>query len=77
MLKEIKDNAKTAELKVRYPLINVVIVIVAIIMLWRGVWGLLNTFLFPGSPVFSYLASVALGVLILYLDDFKIEYLKR
>jgi hypothetical protein len=77
MLKEIKGNPKIAELKARYPLINVVIIISAIIMLWRGVWGLLDTYLFPGSPVFSYLVSVAVGALILYLDDFKMDYLKR
>ena len=77
MLKEIKQNPKIAELKACYPNANVLIIIFAIIMLWRGVWGLLDTYLFPGSPVFSYLASLALGALILYLDDFKLDNLKR
>jgi hypothetical protein len=77
MLKEIKQNPKLAELKATYPNVNLVIIISAIIMLWRGVWGLLDTYLFPGSPVLSYLVSLALGALVLYLDDFDLDYLKR
>jgi len=43
----------------------------------RGVWGLLDIYLFPGSPTFSQLVSIALGFLVLYLDDFSIDNLKR
>lgn len=77
MFKEIKDHPKLAEIKSRHPHANSIVLIVAIIMLWRGVWGLLDTYFFPGSPTFSYLVSVGLGVLILYLDDFSINNLKR
>jgi hypothetical protein len=77
MLKDIKDNPKLTELKAKYSTANVIVIIIGIIMLWRGVWGLLDAFLFPGWPVLSHLASMALGALLLYLDDFKIENLKR
>lgn len=77
MLKELKENPKIEELKARYPTANVVVIIIAIIMLWRGIWGLLDHFLFPGMPLLSNLTCLALGVLILYLDGFKIENLKR
>jgi len=46
-------------------------------MLWRGVWGLLDTYLFPGSPALSYLVGIGLGAVILYLDNFSIDNLKR
>ncbi len=77
MLKEIKDNPKLAQFKARHPNGNAIVIILAIIMLWRGAWGLLDTYLFPGSPTLSYIASIALGGLILYLDDFSIENLKK
>lgn len=77
MLKEIKNSPKLQELKALHPAANVIVIIFAIIMLWRGVWGLLDTYLFPGSPTFSYLTCIALGAVILYLDDFKIDNLKK
>jgi hypothetical protein len=77
MLKQIKDSGKIEQLKSRYPTYNVIVIILAIIMLWRGFWGLLDTYLFPGSPTFSYLVSIILGAVILYLDGFSIDNLKR
>lgn len=73
----MKEKIDIAKLKQQYPYANTVVVILAIIMLWRGVWGLLDEFLFPGSPVLSYLASFGLGILILYLDGFSLDDLKK
>jgi quinol-cytochrome oxidoreductase complex cytochrome b subunit len=77
MLKQLKDSQKLQQLKSLHPNANVIAIIFAIIMLWRGVWGLLDKYLFPGSPTLSYLTCIALGAVILYLDDFKIDNLKR
>lgn len=77
MLKQIKDSGKIEQLKERYPSVNVIVIILAIIMLWRGIWGLLDTYVFPGSPTFSNLFCIVLGVVILYLDGFSIDNLKR
>lgn len=73
-----QDNTSSvARLKALHPTANAVVVICAIIMLWRGVWELLNLYFFPGSPTFSNLLSIALGALILHLDDFSLKDLKR
>ncbi|MCP5246780.1 MAG: hypothetical protein H6937_12865 [Burkholderiales bacterium] len=56
---------------------NSIVIVVAIIMLWRGVWGLLDLYLFPGIPALSYLVSIALSLLVLYLNDFHLDNLKR
>ena len=77
MLEEIKDSQKLKEYKNSHPTANVIVIIIAIIMLWRGIWGLLDTYFFTGSPTLSFLACIALGAIILYLDDFKIDNLKR
>ena len=37
----------------------------SMIMLWRGVWGLLDTYLFPHNKTVSYSVSVIIGLLIL------------
>jgi nitric oxide reductase large subunit len=76
-LEKLKENNPLSDLKILHPTINAVVVVCAIIMLWRGVWGLLDEYLFPGSPTFSYLLSIALGALVLYLDDFSLKDLKR
>lgn len=73
-----QDNSSTvARLKREHPTANAIVVIFAIIMIWRGVWELLNLYLFPGSPTFSNLLSLALGALILHFDDFSLKDLKR
>ena len=37
----------------------------SMIMLWRGIWGLLDTYFFPHNKPLSYSVSVAIGLLIL------------
>lgn len=77
MLKKIKESPQLLEFKNRHPVGNAVVIILAIIMFWRGIWGLLDTYFFPGNPTLSHLVSALLGVLILYLDNFHIDNLKR
>lgn len=72
-----EENTPTARLKELHPTVNAIIVVFGIIMVWRGVWALLDIHLFPGSPTFSALLSIGLGALVLYLDDFSLKDLKR
>lgn len=37
----------------------------SMIMLWRGMWGLLDSYLFPTNKTVSYLLSVIIGFTIL------------
>lgn len=77
MLEKIKKNPKFLQWKSDYPNANAVIILVGIVMIWRGIWSLLDMYLFPGSPLVSYLVSIALGAVLLYLDGFSIDNLKR
>lgn len=45
-----------------------VIIAFAIIAFWRGVWGLLDEYLFPapGNEALSYSVSIIIGLSILY-----------
>ncbi len=71
------ERPSVARLKELHPTVNAIIVVFGIIMVWRGVWALLDIHLFPGSPTFSALVSIALGAFVLYLDDFSLKDLKR
>ena len=47
----------------------------AIVIFWRGAWGLLDLYFFPGDPLMSYVFSAVLGMVVLYLNDFSLSEL--
>jgi len=67
---------KRGGFKKRHPHIHVLATVILVIMVWRGVWGLLDTYLFPGDALMSDIASVIIGVLLLYLNDFSLDELR-
>jgi Fuseless len=77
MLNKIKQLPQFQQFKAQHPSCNAIIIVLAIIMFWRGVWGLLDTYLFPGYPTLSHLVSAVIGVVILYINEFNIDNLKR
>ncbi len=54
---------------------TVLISVIAVVMVWRGVWGLTDTYLFPDNAPLSYLVSIFMGLVLLYLDDKRISEL--
>ena len=53
--------------------IRIVIVTVTIVVLWRGVWSILDAYL-PANDLLN-ISSIILAILILYLDDFHLKEL--
>ena len=51
-------------------------VAIAIVMFWRGVWSLLDAYLFPDNILVSNLVSILIAFLVLYLDDFHLKELE-
>lgn len=55
-------------------------IVIGIVLIWRGIWYLLDiadiTF-FGGSHVWTALAGIALGTLILYLPDRDLKELSN
>lgn len=41
------------------------IVILGVVSLWRGAWGLMDLHIFPKNSSLSYIVSLAIGVIIL------------
>jgi hypothetical protein len=54
---------------------TVLLTVIAVVFVWRGIWGLTDTFLFPEEPTLSYLVSIFVGLVILYIDDKRISEL--
>lgn len=57
--------------------INILIECIAIIMIWRGVWDLLEIYIFPDSPFISNIVCVVLWIGILLIDDWKLWELQE
>ncbi len=51
----------------RKPL-RIIIDAVAVIIFWRGVWGLFDLYIFPENQLFSYIASICIGTLLMLVD---------
>ncbi len=60
----MKYNKKKRSLR---KILFTIIIAFAIVSFWRGIWGLMDLYLFPGNQVVSLSVSVLLGIIILYL----------
>ena len=56
---------------------SILIECVAIIMIWRWVWDLLEIYVLPNSPLASNLTCVIVWILVLLLDDWKLFELQE
>ncbi|MEW6592630.1 MAG: hypothetical protein AB1305_02960 [Candidatus Hadarchaeota archaeon] len=41
--------------------------VIAVVMLWRGLWGLMDIYLFPNNRKKSYWASFIIGLVIIMI----------
>ncbi len=61
--------------KKKNPFIYHLVTGMAMIILWRGLWGLFDVYLFPENQVLSYTLSVFIGLGILFINDWSISEL--
>lgn len=59
--------------KKNHPNLYSIVIGAAIIMFWRGLWGLMDLYLFPGNPALSFITSAAVGLLLLWVNDFRLK----
>ena len=62
--------------KKKHKLFHILLVALAVVMLWRGIWGILDLYFFPNNSVASYLSSLIIAFAILYFDDFHLKELE-
>lgn len=59
--------------KIRYPNLSTIYTLIAIILSWTGIWGLLWDI--PMQPFWRSLLTIFLGFFLLYMDDLKLDEL--
>jgi len=71
MTDPMKDVRKTIRFSLRLhkKFFGVIFAMVAMTLLWRGFWNLLDIYLFPGKPFLSNIISMLIGAFLLYLPD--------
>jgi len=66
---------KFHKLKLKSQIIVVLLVGFAVVAFWRGVWGLLDIYLFPQDYHLSLWVSLLLGLLILAATHYTVKEL--
>ena len=56
---------------------NIFLIFLAIIMIWRWIQDLLTLCLFPNYPILSCIICIAIGMIILLIDDGRIDELSE
>jgi hypothetical protein len=54
---------------------NIFFTTVAVVMIWRGVWELLDIYLFPHNRVLSLIIWLIIWVFLLFVDNEKLDEL--
>jgi len=44
---------------------------IGVVLIWRGIWGLADLYLFKENPVLSFVASIILGIIVFLVIDFE------
>ncbi|MAF80043.1 hypothetical protein CL629_03130 [bacterium] len=51
----------------KHQVLHAVLIGLAVILFWRGIWGLMDLYLFPSNELISYITSAIIGIIILYI----------
>lgn len=50
-------------------------IIIGVVLVWRGIWNILDEYLFSFDPILASFACIVVGGIMLYLPDGDIEEL--
>lgn len=54
---------------------HMIIITIAIVMIRRWVRWILDKFLFPNNELLSYITGIIIGLIIIYIDDQRVDEL--
>ena len=52
---------------------SMILVVTCVVLIWRGIWNLLDLYFLRGHPILSNGIGILVGVIILYLPDRDIK----
>ena len=73
LMKNIESKFKRWEKE--HSNISKILIGIAIVLFWRGVWLLSDLYLFPNDNFLSGISSIFIALLILYLRNFNLKEL--
>lgn len=53
--------------KPKHHFLKIILIAIAIVCFWRGAWGLMDLYIFPDHEAISYMVSMGIGIVILYV----------
>ncbi len=56
--------------------LGMLIELLGAIAIWWGIWGIMDLFVFPNNELWSYLLSIILGFLIIFIVGGELDDLK-
>jgi len=62
--------------KTKHKHLKALVVGLAVVLFWRGVWGLLDKFLYPDNALLSYTLSTVLGLFLLAVTHMWVKELE-
>lgn len=45
------------------------LIVIGVVLIWRGMWNIMDMYMFPDKPVLSNILGILFGFLLLYLPD--------
>jgi len=70
MFKNIRKFLKTRDR------LSTILELLAAVAIWWGIWGILDLFVFPYNQLWSYLISIVLGFLIIFIIGGELDEIK-
>ncbi len=66
----------------KHPNFNIILSIIAVVWVWRGIWGLTDAIVFTSVPfdiehIVGYGLPILIGLIYLYLNDYSISELEH
>lgn len=56
--------------------LSTILELLAAVAIWWGIWGVLDLFIFPHNELWSYLISIILGFLIIFIVGSELDEIK-
>lgn len=50
-----------------FPILNSILIGSAVVLFWRGMWGIIDLYLLPQNESLSYIVSTILGIFVLII----------
>ena len=63
---------KFSQLKKRHQLLYSLVIAVAMVSLWRGIWQLFDFYIFPDTPILLSIVSVVIGISLIALTHHRL-----